>query len=229
MKRLLVFALFAFAGVAYAADTCVDAASEPHHRVIYSSNTVRVLELQLSRLESTKPFCYARPFLRIAMSDTRASSGITGQGMTSRDWKMGEARFVYVASERTIRNDTNMVHREIIVETYRTTDYAAHLGGYDSDEFPSDPGSPQTTWSVSLTRGSLSAQKTQLAAKGALNVPSPDHLLIALDDLQLSMAAGGKSKEIRLKQGDSMALVGGGEFTLSNSANTSSKFILVEL
>lgn len=230
MRRISICApsVVALAATLSAFGSCLDAASEPHHRVVVENNVARILELSLPRLESTKPYCYARPFLRIFITDTRASTGNTGTGLSSHDWQSGAARFTYVPVERTVRNETNEVHREIIVELRRTIDYLPRSSDSDTDGFSSDPGTTFPSWTVSFSRGGVTAQKTQLAPGQDKDVNSSEHLLIALDELDLSKKLDGNLSPIRLGKTDSTVLPGSVPFTLTNQSKTPTRFILVE-
>jgi hypothetical protein len=225
---LFIFIAICAINTSFASQKCLDAADEPHHRVIFENKEVRILQLELARLQSTSAYCYAGPVVYVVPSESRTTRTSTGYAGITHDWMPGEARFVAVPLERTVRNETNATHREIIVETHRKLEYNLFRGNQDVDEFPAVRDSNQPTWSVDFARGSLSAQKTQLAAGDRIDVGRTDHLLIALDGLQLTTDGPKKAKEIRLSRGETATIEGGAAFTLTNSANSPSKFILVD-
>jgi len=225
---VVYLAISAFSSSAFGSPKCLDAADEPHHRVIFENKEVRIFQLELARLQSTSAYCYAGPVLYFVPTESRTTRIATGYAGITHDWMPGEARFVAVPLERTVRNETNVTHREIIVETHRNLEYNPLRGNQDIDEFPAVRDSNQPTGSVDFARGSLSAQKTQLAAGDRIDVGRTDHLLIALDDLHLTTDGAKKAKDISLNRGDAATIEGGAASKLTNGANAPSKFILVD-
>jgi hypothetical protein len=225
---LICLALFVLTSTAFGSQKCLDAADEPHHRLIFGNKDVRIFELQLARLESTSVYCYAGPFINIIPRESRTTRTNSGHGGITTDWGAGDSRFVLTPVERTVRNETNVTHREIVIESHRKVEYNLLRNNLDNDEFPAVVDSHQPTWTVYFTRGSLSAQKTQLAAGDHISVATPDHLLIALEDLNLSLEGSKKAKEIRLNKTESAVLEGGTAITFTNQAKAPAKFILVE-
>jgi hypothetical protein len=150
----------------------------------------------------------------------RSSNTIQGRGNMSHDWYGGEARFVYEPKQHVVRNETGTQHRELIVETLHPTTYDPMGGNLDIDLFPGGLGSVKPSWTVSFTRGALTASKTQLAPGDAIPVSSPYHVILALSDLELAKQVSGKHDEaLDISAEEARILAGGSEFKLVNTAS----------
>ena len=97
--------------------------------------------------------------------------------------------------------------------------------GTTTDLFPVDPehanpGDFKPTWTVSFSRGALTASKTQLAPGAELSVSSPNHVLLALTDLELHKQGTDRSDQaIQLSAQEGKIMPGGSEFKLTNSSS----------
>jgi len=209
--------------------TCLDIADEPHHQLLFQNQDARVFLLELPRIASTKSHCESHPYLYIVTAQGRSSNTLEGQAAITRDWNGPEARFIYSPAPHVIRNESINPYRELIVETMHGVEYNSLDGSYDGDLFPGDLGDAKPTWTVSFSRGALTASKTQLAPGAELPVSSPNHVLLALTDLELhKRGADGADQAIQLSAQEVKILAGGSEFKLTNSGQRPAKFILVE-
>src|ERR1700747_373315 len=68
---VVYLAISAFSSSAFGSPKCLDAADEPHHRVIFENKEVRIFQLELARLQSTSVYCYAGPVLYFVPTDRR--------------------------------------------------------------------------------------------------------------------------------------------------------------
>ena len=128
-----------------------------------------------------------------------------------------------------VRNESINPYRELIVETMHGLQYNSLDGNYDGDLFPGDLGDAKPTWTVSFSRGVLTASKTQMAPGAELSVSSPNHILLALTDLELRKQDADRSDHtVQLSAQEVKILPGGSEFKLTNSSQHPAKFILVE-
>lgn len=209
--------------------TCLDVADEPHHQLLFQNQDARVFLLELPRLASTQSHCHSHPYLYIVAGPGRSSNTVDGHAAMTRDWNGPEARFIYPPMTHVIRNEFINPYRELIVETMHGLEYNSLDGNYDGDLFPGDFGDAKPTWTVSFSRGSLTASKTQLAPGAELSVSSPNHVLLALTDLELhKQGADGPDQSIQLGAQEVKILPGGSEFKLTNSGSRPARFILVE-
>ncbi len=207
-----------------AQSSCLDAADEPHHSVIFKNNAVRILELQLGRLKSTEVHCHSNSYLVVITTESRTTDGVS-----SHDWTRGEARFIYGPVTQTIRNEEMALHRQIEVETLRTVPAVPYTPFYSIDAFGPDLGDLKPTWSMSFTRGGLTATKTQLATGDSWDVNPPDHILIAVTDLELQKrGSGDEVGKISLDAGDTLILPGGSVSRLTNTNRDKARFVTVE-
>jgi hypothetical protein len=214
--------------------TCLDVADEPHHQLLFQNQDARVFLLELPRLASTQSHCHSHPYVYIVAGPGRSSNTVEGHAAITRDWYGSEARFIYPPMQHEVRNESINPYRELIVETMHGAQYDSLEGNYDGDLFPldpehADPGDFKPTWTVSFTRGALTASKTQLAPGAELSVSSPNHVLLALTDLELrKQGADGSDQAVQLSAQEVKILPGGSEFKLTNSGHQPAKFILVE-
>ncbi len=215
---LLFLSMFAYSQSAI----CRDAADEPHHRVVLESAQVRVLLLDLPRIASTDSFCYAGPYVYIALGEGRSSISPDGKGTFSRDWRGSEAQVVYQPQRQVIRNESGNTFREIVVELRRGVDYDPMIDYSAPDMFPPDLGSVKATWTVSFVAGGVKFSRVQLAAGEAIRMNRAQHLLVALNDLSLDQA---NVQTISLGAQD-FANVNAG--TLTNAGHDTARFILIE-
>lgn len=229
MHQTLWLAVLLLPTLAVAQKNCKDAGDEPNHRLIHSAPDVRVYELELGRLKATEWHCHANSFLRIATTDTRTTTTHEGQGPLSWEWTPGEARFVYGPVKHTVRNDGMLPHREIVIETLHTVQRPLFEQNTNTDEFGADPGEVKPSWSVTFTRGGLTATKTQLAPGDSVTVNEPDQLLIAITDAALKGEVAEKEPEtVELGRGETVLLRGGVKRKLSNAGRAPVRFIVVE-
>jgi len=223
MKSLLRTAFILFAAVA-AAQTCPDVAEESHHELLHQDKVVRIFRLDLPRLASSELHCHAHPYFRIVVTDSRTADTLSGDAPVLHDWYPGATRWM-LPSRHKARNDTGSPHREYIVETQRSAEYNPLSGNYDQDEFT--VAAPTASWTLVSNRGPLTARKVQLAPGTAVDIPSPDILLIALTDIELR-GARPDGEPIRLSKGDYRLLDGAKIGTLRNAGKSPAQFITVE-
>ena len=218
------------AGVANAQSaSCLDVADESHHQLIFQNQDVRVFVLELPRLGATQSHCHYRPYLDIVATEGKSSNTLEGTAGVSRDRDGAEAHFIYSPMQHVVRNESMMTYRELIVETMHPANYQPSDGNYDTDLFTADLGTVKPSWTVSFTRGALTASKSQLAPGAEISVSSTAHVLLALTDLELSTQASGSSAEsLRLGAQDVRVLPAGVSFRLINAGKSPAKFILVE-
>lgn len=201
---------------------CRDAADEPHHRVVLESAQVRVLLLELPRIASTESFCYAGPYVYIALGEGRSSITADGKGTFSRDWRGAEAQIVHQSQQQVIRNESGNTFRELVVELRRGVDYDPLIDYSAADMFPPDLGSVKPTWAVSFVAGGVKFSRVQLATGEAVKVNRAQHLLVALNDVTMEQAGGGA---ISLSAQDFTSVNAG---PLANTGRDTARFILIE-
>lgn len=211
------------------AGECLDAVDEPHHQVLYENTDARVLLLELPRIASTQPHCHEHPYLYVVTGASRSSTTPEGRATFSHDWKAGEARFIYSPAKQVIRNESMISFREVIVETLHSVQCNPLDPSDDRDLFPGDLGSAKPTWTVSFTRGDLSAFKTQLAPGDDATFGSSNHVLIAITDVKLLRSKEkADPEEIELDAQEARVLPGDSALKLTNAGSHSATFILIE-
>src|SRR5258708_7910677 len=209
--------------------TCLDLADEPHHQLLFQNQDARVFLLELPRLASALSHCNSHPYLYIVTAQGRSSNTIEGQATISRGWNGPEARFIYSPKTHVVRNESINPFRELIVETMHGVQYNSFDGQYDGDLFPGDLGDVKPTWTVSFSRGALTASKTQLAPGAELSISSPNHVLVALTDLEFrKQGTDGSDQALQLSAQEVKILPGASDFKLTNTGHQPAKFILVE-
>jgi hypothetical protein len=225
---LLAIGLYLVPLSAQTAD-CLDAADESHHQLFYENEDARVLLLELPRIASTQSHCHAHPYLYIVTGESKSSTTPEGKATFSHDWNGPEARFIYVPVKQVIRNESIVPFREVIVETLHSVQFDPRETAYDTDLFPGDLGSAKPTWTVSFTRGALTAFKTQLAPGDNATFGSPNHVLIAVTDVKLQRTiAETTPEELELNAQEVHMLPGGSQFKLTNAGSHPATFILIE-
>jgi hypothetical protein len=208
---------------------CLVAADESHHQVLYQNSDARVLLLELPRIASTQPHCHAHPYLYVVTGESRSSTTPEGKATFSHDWNGGEARFIYSPEKQVIRNESMVPFREVIVETLHSVQYNPFDRSDDRDLFPGDLGSAKPTWTVSFTRGDLTAYKTQLAPGDDATFGSSNHVLIAITDVKLQRSKDkADPDEIELDAQEAQILSGGSPLKLTNAGSHSATFIVIE-
>ena len=178
--------------------------------------------LELPRIASTESFCYAGPYVYIALGEGRSSITPDGKGTFSRDWRGAEAQIVHQPQQQVIRNESGNTFRELVVELRRGAEYDAMIDYSAPDMFPPDLGSVQPTWAVSFVAGGVKFSRVQLAAGEAIRVNRAQHLLIALNDVTVEQV------------GAQAVSLGAQEFTnvnagaLTNAGHDTARFIVIE-
>jgi hypothetical protein len=204
---------------------CRDAAEESHHHVVLERARMRVLLLELPRIASTEPYCYASPYVYIVLGEGRSSTTGEGKGTFSHDWNGSESRLVSDPQKQVVRNESGTTFREVIIELRRGLEYRSLEDAYDTDVFPGGLGSVKPTWTVSFQRGGVQFTNTQLAAGDTLKLSGTPKLLIALNDLDLQQRSRGTSEPVSLSAQEIGNLNGSGD--LVNSGRTAARFILI--
>ncbi len=216
---------------AVAQKTCLDVAEEPHHSLIFQNNAVRIFSLQLSRFESTAEHCHAHAYVSFSLTEGRTSTAVRGESPISREYYPGVAsgpELSRATLPRTVKNEAATSYRAIEVESTREVAYQPPLprAAYTSgDDFPADLGDVKPSWSVSFTRGAITATKYRVAAGDSIVLSEPDHLLISLSDLKLARADG---SELELSNGEWRVLAGGAPIKLTNAGKQPAMLIAVE-
>jgi hypothetical protein len=210
---------------------CMDAAEEPHHRVVLETTQIRVLLLELPRIASTEPYCYAHPYIYIVLGEGRSSATVEGKGAFSHDWYGSETHIVYEPQKQVVRNESGGIFREAVVELRRGVAYdPIYDSSSNNNLFPLSPGSLKPTWTVSFVRGGIQFFNTQLGAGDTLKVSGAGHLLIALNDLTLQARQRGATanEPIELQSQEVTNLSGGMLSELVNTSHRTARFILIE-
>jgi hypothetical protein len=211
------------------AGECLDAADESHHELLYENEDARVLLLELPRIASTQPHCHAHPYLYVVTGESRSSTTPDGKATFSHDWNAGEARFIYSPVKQVTRNESMIPFREVIVETLHSVQYNPLDTSDSRDLFPGDLGSAKPTWTVSFTRGDLTAFKTQLAPGDDATFGSSNHVLIAITDVKLERSREkSDADEIELDAQEARMVPGGSPLKLTNAGSHSATFIVIE-
>lgn len=204
--------------------SCLDAADEPHHHVIFENSRVRVLMLELSRIESTQAYCYSHPYVYIVLGEGKSSTTAEGKGTFSHDWYGSETRLVYAPEKQVVRNESGVPFRELVVELLHGVRYNAWENRYDDDLFPGDLGTVKPNWTVSFTRGGVMFTKVQVAAGSDYSMSG--HLLVALTDLDLRSKADGS--ELTVAAQDTSELTRASHRLFTNAGSNPARFIVID-
>ena len=226
---LVSFSLFLAAAKAQSAP-CLDAAEESHHHTVLETEQMRVLLLELPRIASTQPYCYADPYVYIVLGEGTNSITPEGKGTFSRNWYGSETHLVYSPQKQVVRNESGGTFREVIVELRRGAEYDPLRDSPDQNLFPLSPGSLKPTWTVSFVQSGIRFFSAQLGVGDSLKVSGFGHLLIALNDLTLQRRSRVASSDegIELQSQEVTTLKGGQASELVNSGHNTARFILIE-
>ena len=209
---------------------CLDAAEEPHHRVVLETQQMRVLLLELPRIASTQPYCYAHPYIYIVLGEGKSSTTAEGKGTFSQDWYGSETQIVYEPQRQVVRNESGGIFREVVVELRRGVEYDPIYDSRSNNLFPLSPGSLKPTWTVSFVRSGIQFFSNQLGAGDSLRLSSAGHLLIALNELSLQPrqrnATAGET--IELQSQEVTYLNDGPVSDLVNTGHRTARFILID-
>lgn len=180
-------AAFLFCCNGLAAFACPEIDSESHFHKVFENETARVFTLELDRLESTDSYCPKHPYFYLVASEGETTDTKVGHAGWSHRWNSGEARFIAEPAEHTIRNDSAMVHRAIIVEILTKLEFNPLRSNIQGDDFAGDLGSAKATWTISVEHGPMSAEKMQIGPGDKVEVSGRTRVVIALNDMTLQM------------------------------------------
>ena len=204
---------------------CIDIADEPNHQLLYQNHAVRIFQLDLAGSKSTEEFCVAHPYLRLIVSEGRTSDVVTAEVTYGRNWKAGEAHFVYQPKRKAIRNETALAFREYDIETLHPVDFNPLYDiNSDIDLLYGEP-SINSNHMITAVRGSLTLTKTALETGDQLLVGEGSHLIVALTTVKLSY---GKDKHISLEKGEAVRVPDASTYALKNDGTRQVSFIVVE-
>ena len=228
MKSRLAFAALLViglnAGLHAQTAACLDAADEPHHHVVFENSRVRVLMLELSRIESTQAYCYSHPYVYIVLGEGKSSTTAEGKGTFSHDWSGSETRLVYAPEKQVVRNESGVPFRELVVELLHGVQYNPWEDRYEDDLFPGDLGSLKPSWTVSFMRGGVMFTKAQVAAGSDYSISG--HLLVALTELDLRSEADGSDLTVAAQ--DTSELPRGSRRVFTNAGTGPARFIVID-
>ena len=195
--------------------------SDSHFHLLYESDTARVFELKLGRLESTGSLCHQHPFFYVVATDGETTDTLEGHAGIDRKWRVGSSRFVLGPETHVVRNDSGTTFREVVVEILTPLEYNPFRGNYDQDDFPA--GIEVTTNTVSVEHGALSAIRAQVIAGDKVSVPGSTKVLIALSDGKLS----GNGKDFDLSRGDIQLISAEAGFEFTNAGRLPIRFVTI--
>lgn len=222
-RLLIAIMLFLSAAVLLQAQgaKCPDAAEDSHFSVLFENNHVRVLSLDLGRIESTGSFSYKRPHMNVITTESRTVAAAQGAGGVTTEWARGQVEFVYNVPCQTVRNDTSIAHRQIIVETYLPVDY----NPLQEREAILDLSTVKPTTSISIMRGHLTATRYQIAPGDSSDTNGGDHVLVALTDLELKADDG---TVISLTNQEAKVITGKKISRLTNEGSKPARFVIID-
>ncbi len=232
--KIVVIALVALSvATMAAAQTAVDMASEPHHRLLLSNGQVRVFEVTLR--PSERYFVHhEHNFLVVTLQDCEMVMWAQGQSeILNFRFNQGDARFFFGGPPRGARNDRTETYRNITVEflsdKVTTYGYQANLGSWQyGSSVINPPVDPTKAFHNTLRLGEAAASDVQLLPKDILPPPEKGTIELLIPTSNLNFITRG-DLHARKSVGDIWDLGTDRKYDLLNADPSPARFVLVEI
>ena len=234
MRTTLVLLAALHVGLAAAsAQTAVDMAAEPHHRLLLGNDQVRIFEVTLP--PSERFFVrHDHNFLVVTLQDCEMVMWTEGQSdILNFRFNQGDTRFLYGGPARGARNDRTETYRTVTVEflsdKVTTYGYQPGLGSWDyGSNAISLPVDPNKAFHNTLRLGEAAASAVQLLPKDILPPPPKGTLELVIPTSDLNLIAEG-DRHVRKSIGEAWSLGVDRKFDLVNADAGPARFVLIEL
>jgi hypothetical protein len=231
MRPRLVMLLLLWVPIAWA-QSALDMASAPRHRLLLANDQVRVFAVTLKPTERTMAR-HDHNFLVVTLQDCEVIMWPEGESdILGFHFNQGDVRFYFGGRAIGLRNDQTSEYRNVTVEFLnpKVTSY-----GYQSSKGTWDYGAaamnppvdPHTRFVNTLNLGAATVSDIQLLSRDPLPAPEKDgpELLIPTTDIDLKAA---ESERIRKSSGAAVWIPAGGESTPRSAATDPARLVLVQ-
>lgn len=229
----LVLSIAVFLGAQAAAQDAVSMDDESHYSRVFANDKCRVYEVNLRRLEETKPVVHEHDWARIALTGVveQAWGGTMFAKLGREELETYFIQFLYPVKRLTLRNPSNEPYRAVIVEIMKSDDSENRVmynPSLDSRQALGPGVETRVSYATSLTKTSVEILNVQLLSGDSkeLHPEGSGALFVAMTDLELKFEPkGGAAQELRLSKGDVKWLANGtGSF--KNTGKEAARFAI---
>jgi len=222
-------------GTRAATQDAVSMDDEPHYSRILANDKCRVYEVNLRRLEETKPVVHEHDWARMTLAGV-VEQAWGGTLFSMRGYEDPEGYYVsfsYPIDRVTLRNPRNEPYREMIVEILKPDNSRYQMNDPSLDPFRNflGPGvDPHVSFITSLTKTSVEILNVQLLSgdSKAIRSEGSGALLVAMTDLDISLAQKeGEPKKMRLDKGEVKWMSDGAAATFKNEGKETTRFVIL--
>jgi hypothetical protein len=207
-------------------------AREPHHRLLFANDQVRVFELSLRRSEQAL-VRHENNFLVITLSDSEIAMWPEGRSdIQSYRFFQGDVRFLFGGRTIGMRNDQINEYRSVIVEfldpKVTTFGYQPDSGKWSyGNSVLRPPVDPSAKFSNSMELGDVTVADVQLLQADALEAPEKEtaELLVPVTAVDLKH---GLDIHVRKSSGEAWWIGSGRKEKLVNTNAGPARFVLVQ-
>jgi hypothetical protein len=207
---VVLLSLALVVGVRAVAQDAVSMDDESHYSRVFANDKCRVYEVNLRRLEETKPVVHEHDWARIELAgiaDQAWGGGVFSHPMYE-DPDTYFVQFLYPVKRLTLRNPRNEPYRALIIEIMKPDDSDNRVMYDPSLDFRQKLGpgvETRTSYVTTLTKTSVEIRNVQLLSGDSKQITPEGSgaLFVAMTDLEISFEPrnGGKQK-LELAKGD---------------------------
>lgn len=202
-----------------------DLSQEPHHKLLFKNDKVRVYRLDLARTEVAAPHRHERPYAYIALTPATIANEVKGRAPVISSLEFGEVRTSkggFTVAERNAGDEPLSV---IVVEQ---ADKMDHPGSFPT---PNDFRMHNAAIGHIFETDDWRGYELNIASQGTIQQHKEpyDRLIVALSDLHLRRDIEGKGAgALNMQMGEIAWLKGGDTEQTTNVGDATARFVVIE-
>lgn len=228
----LLWMLFLLGTVSLAAQKTappeVEITAEPHHRVIFQNDYVRVFDATVAPRDATLMHLHRHDYVYVALGTATISNEVKGKAPVQVTLADGEARFSEGGFAHLVQNVGTTTFHAIAVELLQDEKMRSAPSRWDSEPAIRAQGGAEE---VLFVKDGVRVSRVELQTAGfeASHHHAGPHLVIAVTDLTLRSEAPDKTaSNIDLKAGEVKWIGGNITHTVTNVGSQPAKLVSLE-
>ncbi len=204
----------------------VEITAEPHHRLVFANEQVRVFSVEVAPHSETQMHWHRHDYIFVTLGASEVVNAVKGKDPINLKLRDGQTLCVPAGFAHVARNLAEQPFRNVTVELLQDERLRKLPAQSDDRGLEILHGGTQE---ILFVKDGVRASEVELQPEGMM--PLHHHgacLLVALSDLELRREGTGKSPAaINLKGGESK-WISGGSHGLMNASSHAAKFVALE-
>jgi quercetin dioxygenase-like cupin family protein len=225
MKRCAIF-LFLTALLTAQSTSEVELTAEPHHRLVFSNDQVRVFNVNIAPNTETLMHWHRHDYVYVVLGDSEVANTVKGKDPATVKMPDGDTRFLPATFAHSAHNLARQPFREVVIELLQ--------GDKLPNSWDEDRGLDILhggTKQILFVKDGVRVSEIELQPGGMMpsHHHAGPHLVVPLTDCQLrSDVVGQNPAPITLRTGESKWAPGGVTHTLTNTGHHPARFVTLE-